>query len=220
MMPCMGERIERTTVMSTAPWGHEDSGVNPAPGDLETVRSFLSLHDHTPGIDDSFPPTPPTLERWIRDRGLVEAGDPITDEDLVWGLEVREALMTKIDENAGAPRDHDAIERLNHAAQDTGLQLCFGCDENRLHTEVGGMRGAIGRLLGTAFLADLDGSFHRLRQCQDPTCTAVFFDHSKNHSGKWCSMAVCGNRNKVRKFRERERTAKAGEAVGPGSAAR
>ena len=138
----------------------------------------------------------------------------------MWGLEVREALMTKIDENAGAPRDHDAIERLNHAAQDTGLQLCFGCDENRLHTEVGGMRGAIGRLLGTAFLADLDGSFHRLRQCQDPTCTAVFFDHSKNHSGKWCSMAVCGNRNKVRKFRERERTAKAGEAVGPGSAAR
>ena len=53
----MGERTEPTTVMST-PWGHEDSGVNPAPGDLETVRSFLSLHDHAPGIDDSFPPTP------------------------------------------------------------------------------------------------------------------------------------------------------------------
>ena len=205
--------------MST-PWGHEDSGVNPAPGDLETVRSFLSLHDHAPGIDDSFPPTPDTLERWIRDRGLVDEGEPITDEDLVWGLGVREALMTKIDENAGAPRDHDAIERLNHAAQDTGLQLCFGCEENRLHTEAGGMRGAIGRVLGTAFLADLDGSFHRLRQCQDPTCTAVFFDHSKNHSAKWCSMAVCGNRNKVRKFRERERTAKAGEAFSRGSAAR
>ena len=56
--------------------------------------------------------------------------------------------MTKIEENAGAPRDHDAIERLNRAAQDTGLQLCFGCEENRLHTEVGGMRGAIGRDVG------------------------------------------------------------------------
>ena len=220
MMPAMGERTGATIIMDTAPFGHVDGGVNPAPGGLETVRSFLSLHDHPQGDDESFPPTPATLERWIRDLGLVEAGESIADEDRVWALEVREALMTKIDENAGAPRDHDAIERLNHAAQDTGLQLCFGCEENRLHTEAGGMRGAIGRVLGTAFLADLDGSFRRLRQCQDPTCMAIFFDHSKNHSGKWCSMASCGNRNKVRKFRERERAAKAGDAVGRGSGAR
>ncbi|HWL91166.1 MAG TPA: CGNR zinc finger domain-containing protein, partial [Actinomycetota bacterium] len=32
----------------------------------------------------------------------------------------------------------------------------------------------------------------------------VFFDGSKNKSGKWCSMAACGNRAKVRAFRERQ----------------
>ena len=198
----------------TTPSGHEDDVGSEAPGDLELVRSFLSLHDHAPGIDDNFPPTPPTVGRWIRERTLVEDADPITDEDLAWILDVRTALMTKVDENAGAARDHDAIELLNRAAQDTGLQLCFGCEENRLHTEGGGLRGAIGRLLGIAFLADLDGSLHRLRECLDPTCTAVFYDHSKNHSGKWCSMASCGNRNKVRKFRERERAARAAEPAG------
>ncbi|HEY5859871.1 MAG TPA: CGNR zinc finger domain-containing protein, partial [Actinomycetota bacterium] len=129
-----------------------------------------------------------------------------------WALSIRDALRTKVGENAGAPRDHAAVEILNSAAQDTGLQLCFGCDENRLHTEVDGVRGVIGRILGTAFLADMDGSFHRLRECQDATCPTVFYDRSKNHTAKWCSMASCGNRNKVRKFRERER---AGAATDP-----
>ncbi|HEX6579263.1 MAG TPA: CGNR zinc finger domain-containing protein, partial [Actinomycetota bacterium] len=32
----------------------------------------------------------------------------------------------------------------------------------------------------------------------------VFFDRSKNKSGKWCSMNACGNRAKVRAFRARQ----------------
>ena len=184
---------------------HEDKINAPAPQGLEDVRSFLSLHQHIDGSDESFPPSPQTLEAWLRRRDLVPPSTVIEDADLDWALAIRDALRTKVDENAGAPRDHDAVEVLNRAARDTGLQLCFGCEENRLHTEVDGIRGAIGTILGTAFLADMDGSFHRLRECQDPTCSTVFYDRSKNHTAKWCSMASCGNRNKVRKFRERER---------------
>ncbi|MGH2778535.1 MAG: CGNR zinc finger domain-containing protein, partial [Actinomycetota bacterium] len=32
---------------------------------------------------------------------------------------------------------------------------------------------------------------------------AAFYDHSKNRSGKWCTMRVCGNRAKTRAYRER-----------------
>ncbi|HEY6566522.1 MAG TPA: CGNR zinc finger domain-containing protein [Actinomycetota bacterium] len=188
---------------------HEDHVNAPAPGDLEDVRSFLSLHEHEEGRDASLPPTPSTLEGWLRRRDLLSPSTPIDPADLDWALSIRDALLTKVAENAGMPRDHAAVEVLNSAAQDTGLQLCFGCDENRLHTEVDGMRGVIGTILGTAFLADMDGSFHRLRECQDPTCPTVFYDRSKNHTAKWCSMASCGNRNKVRKFRERERASAA-----------
>lgn len=187
--------------------GHEADLLTPAPGQLELVRSFLALHAHARGVDGSLPPTGPTVEGWARESGLISADEDVTDDDLQWALEIRAALTTKVYEHAGAPRDHDAIELLNHAAEDTGLQMCFGCDENRLHTDAAGLRGAIGQVLGVAFLAELDGSFHRLRECQDPTCTSVFYDRSKNHSGKWCSMASCGNRNKVRKFRERARVA-------------
>jgi predicted RNA-binding Zn ribbon-like protein len=104
----------------------------------------------------------------------------------------------------GDPRDDDAVAVLNDAAERAGLRLCFGCADDRpVHVETGGVRGAVGALLGAAFLAELDGRWERFRVCGDPGCASVFYDRSKNRSGKWCSMASCGNRAKVRAFRER-----------------
>jgi predicted RNA-binding Zn ribbon-like protein len=197
------------------PSDHENDVAAPAPGDLEPVRSFLSLHDHIPGDPESLPPSPRSLEKWLRERDAIDPDDPADEADLRWSLDVRDALRAKVGEHHGHPRDPDAVELLNRAARDTGLSLCFGCHDGRLHTEATGVRGAIGRLLGAAFLADLDGSFHRLRECRSPTCTSVFYDRSKNHTAKWCSMASCGNRDKVRRFRERERAARAGLASTP-----
>ena len=105
----------------------------------------------------------------------------------------------------GEPPDTTAIEFLNRSAEQTGLRVCFGGSEGSpIHVEATGVRGAIGRILGSAFLAELDGRWERFRVCHDPGCSEVFFDHSRNKSGKWCSMASCGNRAKVRAFRERQ----------------
>jgi len=70
----------------------------------------------------------------------------------------------------------------------------------------GGVVGAVGTLLASAFLAELDGSWARLRHCSNPECESVFYDRSKNRSGRWCSMRSCGNQAKVRAYRERHRT--------------
>jgi predicted RNA-binding Zn ribbon-like protein len=40
--------------------------------------------------------------------------------------------------------------------------------------------------------------------CASPTCRWLFLDSSKNHSRRWCDMALCGNRMKARRFHERE----------------
>jgi predicted RNA-binding Zn ribbon-like protein len=45
----------------------------------------------------------------------------------------------------------------------------------------------------------------RIRQCEGQTCAWLFLDVSKNGSRRWCDMAVCGNRSKVRRFREAQR---------------
>jgi predicted RNA-binding Zn ribbon-like protein len=44
-----------------------------------------------------------------------------------------------------------------------------------------------------------------VRACSSKTCQWFFLDTSKNHRRRWCSMKLCGNRAKVRKFYERQR---------------
>lgn len=177
---------------------------NPAPGDLELVRSFLALHDHAPGTSDSLPPSAASLAGWLRRIGPLAHDGPVSDEDLTWVRSIWDAMRTKVLENMGAPPDEAASETLNAAARETGLRVCFGCDDDdRLHPDSPGVRGAVGRLLGVAFLAQLEGTWDRFRLCDDPGCRTVFYDRSKNHSGRWCSMRSCGNRAKVRAFRER-----------------
>ena len=43
----------------------------------------------------------------------------------------------------------------------------------------------------------------RLRQCGDDECGWFFLDTTRNKSRRWCSMKVCGNRNKARRFYRR-----------------
>ena len=47
----------------------------------------------------------------------------------------------------------------------------------------------------------------RLRRCGNSTCYWLFIDETRNHSRRWCEMASCGNVVKVRRHRERARSA-------------
>ncbi|MBZ5596967.1 MAG: CGNR zinc finger domain-containing protein [Acidobacteriia bacterium] len=46
----------------------------------------------------------------------------------------------------------------------------------------------------------------RIRQCAGDTCTWLFLDTSRNGMRRWCDMEACGNRAKVRRFRQRVKT--------------
>lgn len=48
----------------------------------------------------------------------------------------------------------------------------------------------------------------RIKQCEGDHCGWLFFDTTKNRLRRWCEMAVCGNRAKVRAFRARHFEAK------------
>jgi len=47
--------------------------------------------------------------------------------------------------------------------------------------------------------ADLlsEGNWRLIRKCEGPTCILYFYDTSKSHRRRWCSMAGCGNRHKA-----------------------
>lgn len=58
--------------------------------------------------------------------------------------------------------------------------------------------------------ADLDA----IRQCAAPDCGRLFLDASRNRSRRWCDMASCGNRDKVRRHYARSRSIRARSAGG------
>ena len=66
-----------------------------------------------------------------------------------------------------------------------------------------GFAGAMARLLVPVAQAIGDGSWQRVKACRANDCRWAFYDRSRNRSGVWCEMAVCGNRTKVRAYRER-----------------
>jgi predicted RNA-binding Zn ribbon-like protein len=174
-----------------------------APGELELVRAFLSLHDHAPGTKDSLPPSTATIGWWLRDRELLDPEATASEADLTWAAGVLEALRARVFENMGEPSDPGAVRTLDEATALAGLVPRFGADG--LVPTADGVRGAVGQVLAVAFLAQLDGSWKRFRECGAPDCRSVFYDRSKNHTGRWCVMAECGNRAKVRAYRERAR---------------
>ena len=45
----------------------------------------------------------------------------------------------------------------------------------------------------------------RIKVCSNPQCRWAFYDETKNRRRRWCDSAICGNRDKVRRFRERTR---------------
>jgi hypothetical protein len=45
----------------------------------------------------------------------------------------------------------------------------------------------------------------RLRPCANDDCRLFLLDRSKTNSGRWCSMAICGNRMKARRHYQRVR---------------
>jgi hypothetical protein len=188
MIPVMGRR--------------RDTEGTPAPGELELVRSFLSVHDHRGSEPKSLPPSPASLREFFVEQGLIDPDEPVSERSLRSASLVHTALHRKVEGRNGAAVELSVIDE---AARDAGLELHFDPEgPPRIEPTAPGVAGAVGRILAAAFLAELDGTWEHLKACSDDTCTSVFYDRSKNHSGKWCSMQSCGNRNKVRAWRERQ----------------
>lgn len=47
------------------------------------------------------------------------------------------------------------------------------------------------------------GDFELIRRCENESCVLWFYDRTKSHHRRWCSMTSCGNRHKVAAFRNR-----------------
>jgi predicted RNA-binding Zn ribbon-like protein len=67
----------------------------------------------------------------------------------------------------------------------------------------GGLDWLLAAIARSAAEIIVEGAQARVRVCANPVCGLFFSDHSRTHRRRWCSMAVCGNRNKVASFARR-----------------
>jgi predicted RNA-binding Zn ribbon-like protein len=132
----------------------------------------------------------------------LSADEPLDGADLDHGLAVREALRLLLLANNGAAFPDEARSVLERAS--AAAHLTLELDEAgtaRLVPRAGGLDGAIGQVLAAVYGAMADGTWARLKACPREVCHWVFYDASRNRSGKWCAMSVCGNRTKKARLR-------------------
>jgi predicted RNA-binding Zn ribbon-like protein len=110
--------------------------------------------------------------------------------------ELREALRTLLRANNGVAVDVAGASRvLSRAARVADLRVGFA--DGTLVFE------STERILAVVAESMADGSWPRLKACRSDTCQFAFIDTARNRSRQWCDMAICGNREKARRFRSR-----------------
>jgi predicted RNA-binding Zn ribbon-like protein len=176
-----------------------------APAPLEVLQRFVNSVSFERGEEELS--TPEALRAWLVERGLMAADEPVTEGDLRRAIDVREGLRALLFANNGHTLDASAVERLDRAASRAGVLLRFdpGDGTPTLAPEATGVDGAVARLMAAVAQASVEGSWARLKACPEDTCRWAFYDRSKNHSAKWCSMQTCGNMAKARAYRARHR---------------
>lgn len=166
--------------------------VRGAAGGLEVVRRFGNTVNREHGGDawrDVF-----ELRAWLSAEGWQT---PIAAErDLVRLRNVRDQLWRAI-------RDRD-LAALAPVAE--GLRVVPSIDHETIVWRGTGTAAEIvtAELLMAIHVGRLDGTWTRLKACQH--CDWLFYDGSRNRSGRWCSMDACGGREKAKAYRRRRQS--------------
>jgi predicted RNA-binding Zn ribbon-like protein len=175
--------------------------------DLELLQEFVNTRDIERGRDAVG--SPEQLRSWLVARGLLNRNELVPPDALARALAVREGIRALGRANNGEPMDAAAIAAMNRAASSVPLtvtvQPLAGDGAWSLRPGTPGVDGFVGRMLGTLTAAMADGTWSRVKACRNDTCRWLFVDHSRNRSGTWCTMALCGSRMKARAYRARRR---------------
>ena len=149
--------------------------------------------------------TPRQLEAWMRERGLLRRGEHVDAGEHRAALELRTTLREfLLDPPEDRPQAKEAARRLTAASRRFPLMLAVS---DRGAVELAPVPGsnALGRVLGQMIGLAETGQLPRLKTCASDECHWVFFDRSKPANRHWCSSSICGNRQKTRAYRERQR---------------
>ena len=176
-----------------------------APGALALVQAFVNSVNVEFGPDEFT--TTEGFRSWLIRNDLAGRRVRPSDLDRRDAVALREALRALLRENNGAPRDPRARKTIEHIGWNCPVVVRFDDETDGLGLGPAqpDVRGALGTVLASVAGAVHDGSWQRLKACQEHRCEWAFYDRSRNRASRWCSMAVCGTRAKMRVYRQAKR---------------
>jgi predicted RNA-binding Zn ribbon-like protein len=182
--------------------GFQPGGRAPAPAPLDLVQDFVNTEIPDWNRDDIATPT--ALEGWLRARGLIGAEHEVGGDAFVAARALRAALRElALANTVGVPLAPDRRAAIDDALRAFPLVVRAAPDGVGLAPGgTGAMRG-LAAIVAVVAEARADGAWERLKACRQETCGWLFYDGSRNRSSSWCSMQICGGREKSRAYRRR-----------------
>jgi len=171
-----------------------------APGPLLAVQGLANTHDFE--ADDELLSDPAATRAWLIRSGLATEAITVGAAEHERLLEFRSVVRSLLENNLHPGETKPDLSGLGRFAE-LGIPLSVGPGgELELDTEpAGDVDTVIAQMLGAIHAAQLEDDWRRLKICAADDCRWAFFDSSKNRRGQWCSMEVCGNRTKNRRYR-------------------
>lgn len=144
------------------------------------------------------------LGSWVT-KAVAPVNGPLTAGDLASAVDLREAVYTgAMSRIAGKSVGRNVRSTLNNwAARPAPFSSLGSRTGTSLHLRPGAeVESALAAVaLDAVDLLSLDDG--RLRMCEGPGCSLVFYDSSRPGTRRWCSTERCGNRVNTTTYRRR-----------------
>ncbi|MFI2368640.1 CGNR zinc finger domain-containing protein [Streptomyces sp. NPDC018833] len=157
----------------------------PAPGGLALVEALVNTLDVESGADSL--DTPEALARFA-----------LAPQDVPAARALREALREACLAHAG----HGTSTTLDALLADAPLRVSIS-PVGEAALRPAGPPTLLARIAEAVATASAEGTWLRLKACEAEDCRWAYYDRSPAARSRWCSMAVCGARSKMRTYRSR-----------------
>lgn len=160
------------------------------------VRDFVNTAEPQRGTDQLMPET---AEETLDHLGLVAAGAHLDEPGLALVTAVREGLRGLLLGHTDHDLPASELTALDDVLRTVPLTISVPGGVPVLNAVAGEPAHHIVAAILTAVVATPTEEWMRLKVCARASCRWAFFDSSRNRSGRWCSMAGCGNIVKMRR---------------------
>jgi predicted RNA-binding Zn ribbon-like protein len=218
MTPSMPDRPADAVI---GPWtATARYGIDPAPGVLGLVQDLLNTisagvprqPDLLDDLDSATEWAQLTVAQWSAATGRPAPDVTLDAAGLLALRSFREELLDEIDARLHSSEpDQPSEAATNRGAtpsRTTGATLRLD-QGGSVHLDPAGTGTEllVSLVLAALFEAQLTDVGRRIKTCRNPRCRVAFYDRSRNNSGVWHSVRVCGHPTNLRAHRARQRQA-------------